>query len=136
MIKIFIMVMFIAFHSNHEFLKEHTAVSTGSYLFKDTSGANLNIRSKLIDNKVYLEWSMNENEFADQFQVEKSEDGKNFIMVGLVFSNDKPGTGLYQFYEKVNSLKQFYRVKLINKNQQTEYSNVIRVTPFKSHQLN
>ena len=87
----------------------------------------IHFNSHLKNDKVFLEWQVNDNDSADQFQVEKSEDGKYFILAAIVFGDDKLETTNYQFYEKVNSLKLFYRVKLINKNQQVTYSDVIKV---------
>ena len=87
----------------------------------------ISFNSHLKNDKVFLEWQVNENNTADQFQVEKSEDGKYFILAAIVFGDNKPETTNYQFYEKVNSLKLFYRVKVINKNQQASYSDVIKV---------
>jgi hypothetical protein len=87
----------------------------------------ISFNSHLKNDKVFLEWQVNENDTADQFQVEKSEDGKHFILAAIVFGDDKPETTNYQFYEKVNSLRLFYRVKLINKNQQAAYSHVIKI---------
>jgi hypothetical protein len=38
-------------------------------------------------------------------------------------------TDNYQFYEKAATQKMLYRIKMINKNKQTEYSKVIEITP-------
>jgi hypothetical protein len=79
--------------------------------------------------KVLLQWMVKENETADQFIVEKSTDGKKFVVTALVFGSDKPETGNYQFYEKANTKRVAYRIKLINKNQEVEYSAVIELDP-------
>lgn len=96
----------------------------------------INIPAKLIsfngsikNNKVILEWVVGENETADQFEVEKSTDGKNYSLAALVFGTDLPETGNYQFYEKVSGRKTMYRIKLISKNKKAEYSPVIEITP-------
>ncbi len=70
-----------------------------------------------------------ENETADQFEVEKSTDGKTFTLTALVFGTDKPETDKYQFYEKAGDQKILYRIKLINKNRSIEYSDVIEINP-------
>ena len=77
--------------------------------------------------RVALEWTVTGNLTADRFDVEKSRDGKNFQLIAIVFATDKSGDDVYRFYEKVNSKSLFYRVKLINKNQKTEYSKPIYV---------
>ena len=92
--------------------------------------------AKLVDftasvnkNKVMLNWAVDENETAAQFEVEKSTDGTNFSMVALVFGTDKPTTDNYAFYEKAGKKKVLYRIKLVNKNKQTEYSSVLTINP-------
>jgi hypothetical protein len=79
--------------------------------------------------KILLQWAVKENETTNQFEVERSIDGKNFVMTALVFGTDKPETGNYQFYEKGADKKVSYRIKLISKDQQTEYSPVIEIDP-------
>lgn len=81
------------------------------------------------NNKVILNWVVDENETADQFEVEKSTDGINFVMAALVFGTDKPATDNYEFYEKAGNQKVLYRIKLINKNKKTAYSPVVEINP-------
>lgn len=77
-------------------------------------------------NKVMLNWSVTANQAADQFMVEKSIDGKNFVMAALVFGTDKPDTDSYMFYEKHTKAKVSYRIKLVNKDQTIVYSDIIK----------
>ncbi len=89
----------------------------------------LSFNASLEENKVVLDWTVSENETAYQFEVEKSTDGKNFSLAALVFSTDKAATDKYQFYEKAGNKKTVYRIKVVNKNQQTEYSSLVEVNP-------
>lgn len=89
----------------------------------------ISIAGSINNHKVVLNWVVGENETADQFEVEKSTDGKNFSLAALVFGTDKPETCNYQFYEKAGKQKILYRIKLINKNKQTEYSAVVEINP-------
>ena len=89
----------------------------------------ISIEGSIRNKKVVLTWVVGQNETADQFEVEKSTDGKNFTMAALVFGTDKPETGNYLFYEKAGNKKVLYRIKLINKNRQTEYSSIIEINP-------
>src|SRR5258707_14159675 len=59
----------------------------------------ISINGSISNNRVVLNWVVGQNETADQFEVEKSTDGKNFTMTALVFGTDKPANGSYQFYE-------------------------------------
>lgn len=106
------------------------AISLTSPLSTSTLPARLlRIEGSIIDHKVILNWVVGENETADQFEVEKSTDGKNFIMAALVFGTDKNNSANYQFYEKAGNQKVSYRIKLINKNRKTEYSPVVEINP-------
>ena len=89
----------------------------------------ISINGSISNNKVVLNWVVGENETADQFEVEKNHDGKNFILADLVFGTNKPETDTYQFYEKAGNQKVSYRIKLINKNRKTEYSRVVEINP-------
>ncbi len=89
----------------------------------------ISFKGSLNKSKVLLQWVVKGNETADQFVVEKSSDGKKFVMAALVFGTDKAETDNYQFYEKVKNKKVSYRIKLISKNQETEYSAVIEIDP-------
>lgn len=87
----------------------------------------VSINGHISNNKVMLQWIVSENENAAQFEVEKSIDGKKFIMAALVFGTDKTATDNYQFYEKAGKKKLVYRIKIINKNQAIGYSPVIEI---------
>src|SRR5258706_12801284 len=89
----------------------------------------ISFKGSINKNKIMLQWAVKENETADQFVVEKSSDGKNFAVAALVFGTDKSETDNYEFYEKANNKKVSYRIKLISKNQETEYSPVIEINP-------
>ncbi len=90
----------------------------------------ISFTGSLQDRKVILEWTISENETADQFAVEKSRDGKVYAMAALVFGTDKPVTDKYQFYEKAGNQRILYRIRLINKNKETEFSPVVEINPF------
>ena len=89
----------------------------------------ISFNGSISNNRVFLQWQVGENESADQFEVEKSTDGKNFVLAALVFGTDKPETGDYWFYEKANTKRFYYRIKMITKNRKTEYSPVITIHP-------
>jgi hypothetical protein len=85
----------------------------------------IGFKANLINNKVYLEWEVDENNTAEKFEVEKSNDGKNFSMAALVFSNERTGTEIYQFHEKKKNNTVSYRIKLFKKDRQVEYSDIV-----------
>lgn len=89
----------------------------------------IKINGTISDNKVILNWVVSENETANLFEIEKSTDGKTFTMIGLVFGSDKSDTDNYEFYEKADKQKLMYRIKLVNKDRQTEYSPIVEINP-------
>jgi hypothetical protein len=89
----------------------------------------INVSASIENNKVFLDWTVGENETVYQFEVEKSTNGKNFTTTALIFSSDKAATDNYRFYEKADKRKVTYRIKIVNKDKKTEYSSLIEVSP-------
>ncbi len=85
----------------------------------------ISFKASKIRNKVLLQWVMVENETTDQFEIEKSTDGKNFEIAALIFGTDKPETDSYEFYDSVKKDKISYRLKIIDKNKQITYSDIL-----------
>ena len=81
------------------------------------------------NNKTVLEWVVGDNQTADLFEVEKSDDGKAFKLAAIVFGSDTPEKASYTFFELAGKQKQLYRVKLVNKNKKAVYSPVVEITP-------
>jgi hypothetical protein len=79
--------------------------------------------------RVLLNWTLDKNQVVDQIEVERSKDGKNFVMAGLVFGTDQPDKADYTFYEKNKKINSFYRLKIIHKDQTIDYSAVISPEP-------
>ena len=83
----------------------------------------------IISDKVLLNWRAQANETVSMFEVERSNDGKNYTIVALVFGTDESLKNKYQFFEKIRKTRMFYRIKLIDKNQQVSYSETVIVEP-------
>ena len=77
------------------------------------------------NDRVLLNWVIDNNQSANQVEVESSTDGKNFTMAALVFGTDKKDTDDYYFYEKAKKGKTFYRLKIINKDSSVQYSAIV-----------
>jgi len=77
-------------------------------------------------NKVTLNWTVADNEIANNFEVERSFNGRDFTTVGLVFASEKIGTENYIFYETTSGTdKVMYRLKMIDKNHEVNYSRIL-----------
>jgi hypothetical protein len=78
------------------------------------------------NNKVTLNWTIADNETAKSFEVERSSNGKDFTTIAIVFASEKMSTENYIYYETINSNdKVMYRLKMIDKNQEVDYSKIL-----------
>jgi len=84
-----------------------------------------NFLGNLNNNKVNLEWSVQVNETAYQFDVEKSTNGFEFTSAALVMSTDKAGNETYNYAEPMTAEKVYYRLKLTDINKIVTYSKVL-----------
>ena len=77
-------------------------------------------------NKVTLNWTVADNETANGFEIERSFNGRDFTTVALVFASEKMGTENYSFYETATGTdKVMYRLKMIDKNREVDYSRIL-----------
>jgi hypothetical protein len=77
------------------------------------------------NDRVLLNWTIDNNQSTNQIEIESSIDGKNFAMAALVFGTDKKDTDSYAYYEKVKKVKTWYRLKIINKDSSVYYSALV-----------
>jgi hypothetical protein len=76
----------------------------------------------LENNKVALKWKVAQNEAVDRFEIERSGDGINFVTAGTVFPRSQSGAENYSYTESIKTYKVYYRLKMYDKNQTSEYS--------------
>ena len=78
------------------------------------------------NNKVTLNWTIADNEIANNFEIERSFNGRDFTSVAEVFATEKMGTENYMYYETINNNdKVMYRLKMIDKNHEVNYSKIL-----------
>ena len=79
-------------------------------------------------NKVDINWSTDKSVTANYFEVEKSNDGKNFKTVAYVLGPDpsKTDCDCYGCFDKIttNSKESYYRLKHVDSNGIVEFSEV------------
>ena len=80
---------------------------------------------QLENNRVTLNWNIADNQLADKFEIERSNDGTSFSTAGLVFATDNSGIQAYQFPQLMNGDVVYYRLKMIEKTGVTGYSKVL-----------
>ncbi len=77
-------------------------------------------------NKVTLNWTVADNEIANNFEIERSFNGRDFTTVGVVFASEKMGTENYTYYETTSGTdKVMYRLKMTDKNHEVDYSRIL-----------
>ena len=74
-----------------------------------------------------IKWSVAENESANQFEIQKSADGKNFYTSALIFSTTKKGDENYFYKDAAPEGKTYYRIKMIDNAGKVSYSNILAV---------
>ena len=128
-----ILGLFINYHINAQTETASFTSTSPNFHFRDISKTApikiLSFYGNRTNNKVLMQWIINQNESANQFEVEKSIDGKKFSMVALVFGTDKPEKETYMFYEKSSSKKVSYRIKCIDNNKNVSYSDILVIDP-------
>jgi trimeric autotransporter adhesin len=77
-----------------------------------------------------LKWQVNQEQNLQQYDVERSIDGKNFIKIGSVAARGGVESQSYQFNDvEAVTGKVFYRIKLVaNSNNAYKYSNILSVS--------
>jgi len=77
-----------------------------------------------LQEQTILNWSINQNESARIFEVQKSSNGTDFKVVGIVMTSERSGEERYEFKERSGKGNQYYRIRLVNSDQQELFSEV------------
>ncbi|MEP6676873.1 MAG: T9SS type A sorting domain-containing protein [Ferruginibacter sp.] len=78
--------------------------------------------------QVALKWSTENEINSKNFVIERSADGRNFSALGTVNANNSQTTNNYSFTDAaVLSGASFYRLKIVDKDGQFKYSNIISI---------
>ena len=84
--------------------------------------------AKRTANEVFLKWATADEINTYQFDIEKSSDGASFHTTGSVPANGTEAAS-YSFTDliSVNALNYYYRLKMIDRDGNFRFSNIIRV---------
>jgi hypothetical protein len=88
----------------------------------------------LLNNTVTLNWRTGSENNSDHFIIERSYDGRTFHKIGKVIAAGNSSDGKYYSFDDMvlPAERQFYRLKLVDKDGTSKYSKVIMVRPGKS----
>ncbi len=81
-----------------------------------------------LKNTVALNWQIADNENAAAFEIEESSNGKNYKKLGTLNATIKRGSETYSFSTTLKYTKNYYRLKIIDKDKLAEYSKTIVLT--------
>lgn len=80
------------------------------------------------EKRIMIDWIIDSNISTNYFEIERSEDGKNFKTVTMVLGADpkQPTGNVYEGFDKPNktSKKYFYRLKHVSLNGEIEVSEI------------
>ncbi len=82
----------------------------------DAEGCNIN-----------LSWSSSSEENFSHYELERSSDGRNFIMAESIKGSGSTTGGHYFFHDNQADLRNYYRLKMIDFDLTYEYSKIINV---------
>lgn len=99
-----------------------TFINTPSLNKQKPLTAFLNIRATIEQEKVFVNWSVSGNEDVDQFIIESTKDGVNYVVTAFVFGTDSTENSEYKFFEKKKGKIKTFRIKLITKKGAVVYS--------------
>jgi len=86
----------------------------------------LNFYAKKLNASVQLSWSTEEEKNNNHFEVERSDDGRNWKNISVVFANTNSSTvHQYQYTDKLTVINTiYYRLKQVDKDGKFMYSTV------------
>ncbi len=84
----------------------------------------LSFQGSLSKNEAQLQWNVADNHTGDFFEVEKSNDGKNFSTAAVIATTQVQGNASYQYKESAQT-STYYRLKIVNKDRSVSYSKVL-----------
>jgi Secretion system C-terminal sorting domain len=85
-----------------------------------------NFRVNRPNNYVELNWEVSNNKETANFEIEYSLDGRNFLQLGNVKVNNETSHYAFNYLSaKLNAAIIYYRIKIIGKDGNIKYSNII-----------
>lgn len=120
---IFIFCLFII----TAFSNAQTVQNENAWLADPISSKNISLLGNINKNKkVTLNWTVAENESINNFEIERSTNGRDFKTIAVFLTSENNGIENYLFYETVKTGKVMYRLKIITKQNGMAYSSVIK----------
>lgn len=103
--------------------------ATSSHITYPSPVSMLEFTGTIRDEKAILHWVISDNESAYLFEVERSTNGRDYQLAGIVFSSDDLSNATYSFREKAGNSLCSYRLKMVQKDHTAAYSSVVKLGP-------
>ena len=88
----------------------------------------INFEGRKANELVSLNWEVQQNEDCSSFEVEASKDSKSFYTIRTLSSTDVNGRADYEITIPDSKENNFYRLKMISRNQGTCYSKILKLS--------
>lgn len=79
------------------------------------------------NNRVKLTWTVENEQNMQGYDIEKSDDGKNFYKIGFEKAYNTTNAQDYTFFDNTSTPPQYYRLKLLETNGNSQYSKIIYI---------
>jgi hypothetical protein len=104
-------------------------------VFRQAAGGPLPVRfidiaaAKNADNTNTVKWNVGNELNIQQYEIERSEKGRNFVTIGnMTTLNNTGSSNAYNFVDAAPLAQDnYYRIKAISQNAETQYSAIVRV---------
>jgi hypothetical protein len=107
-------------------LSSNIATATITYAARATLPVVItNFSGSIAGPLAQLTWSVAQNEDGELFEIQKSNDGRNFSTIARVKNTQTAGTDQYNFADVSFKGAAYYRLKVINRNAASSYSKTI-----------
>lgn len=123
------------FPSKYQYFLAALFVLASAMLYASDNVRNLSAYP--LEDKILLSWETTNEQDLDQFQIERSTDGKSFFAIAYVDAKKKPSQ--YEFVDEsvfakpasgADDERQYsYRLKLLYGDQTSKYTETVLVTP-------
>ncbi|HEV7329624.1 MAG TPA: cadherin-like domain-containing protein [Flavisolibacter sp.] len=107
-------------------LPSNIATVTINFAAKATLPVSItSFTGSIANQQAQLAWSVAQNQDGEAFEVQKSNDGRNFTTIAQINNTQKAGSEQYNFADANFNATAYYRLKVINKNAAASYSKTV-----------
>ena len=84
------------------------------------------VKASVQNDKVSIDWNVENQSSMKQYEVERSVDGKNFTQIAEVAANNNSSASYNWLDENAAQGNNYYRIRSVDVNGKTEYSSIVK----------